>query len=73
MFRVIKRVSIYLFSMLVSLAPWHGEIGAFYNNTLTFSACYFHFNMGPYFVGRLSQITASNYKFNFKQDNVLSF
>ena len=37
MFRVIKRVSIYLFSMLVSLAPWHGEIGAFYNNTLTFS------------------------------------
>ena len=37
MFRVIKRVSIYLFSMPVSLAQWRGEIGAFYNNTLTFS------------------------------------
>ena len=37
MFRVIKRVSIYLFSMSVSLAQWCGEIGAFYNNTLTFS------------------------------------
>ena len=32
-----KRVSIYLFSMPVSLAQWRGEIGAFYNNTLTFS------------------------------------
>ena len=37
MFRVIKRVSIYLLSMPASLAQWHGEIGAFYNNTLTFS------------------------------------
>ena len=37
MFRVIKRVSIYLFSMPVSLAQWRGEIGAFYNNTLAFS------------------------------------
>ena len=37
MFQVIKRVSIYLFSMLVSLAQWRGEIGAFYNNTLAFS------------------------------------
>ena len=37
MFRVIERVSIYLFSMPVSLAQWRGEIGAFYNNTLTFS------------------------------------
>ena len=37
MFRVIKSISIYLFSMLVSLAQWRGEIGAFYNNTLTFS------------------------------------
>ena len=37
MFRVIKRVSIYLFSMPVSLAQWREEIGAFYNNTLTFS------------------------------------
>ena len=37
MFRVIRRVSIYLFSMPVSLAQWRGEIGAFYNNTLAFS------------------------------------
>ena len=37
MFRIMKRVSIYLFSMPVSLAQWRGEIGAFYNNTLTFS------------------------------------
>ena len=37
MFRVFKRVSIYLFSMPVILAQWHGDIGAFYNNTLTFS------------------------------------
>ena len=37
MFRVIKRVSIYLFSMPVSLVQWRGEIGAFYNNTLVFS------------------------------------
>ena len=37
MFRVIKRVSIYLFSMPVSLAQWRGEKGAFYNNTLAFS------------------------------------
>ena len=37
MFRVIKRASIYLISMPVSLAQWRGEIGAFYNNTLTFS------------------------------------
>ena len=37
MFRVIKRVSIYLFSMPVSLAQWRKEIGAFYNNTLAFS------------------------------------
>ena len=37
MFRVIERVSIYLFSMPVSLAQWRGEIGAFYNNTLAFS------------------------------------
>ena len=35
-FRVIKRVSIYLFSMPVSLSQWRGKIGAFYN-TLTFS------------------------------------
>ena len=27
----------HLFLMPVSLAQWHGEIGAFYNNTLTFS------------------------------------
>ena len=32
MFRVIKRVSIYLFSMPVSLAQRRGEIGALYNN-----------------------------------------
>ena len=62
MFRVIKRVSIYLFSMPVSLAQWRGEIGAFYNNTLTFSK-----------ISRLNQTTAFNYKFNFKRDNVLSF
>ena len=37
MFRVIKKVSIYLFSMPVSLAQRSGEIGAFYSNTLTFS------------------------------------
>ena len=37
MFRVIKRVSIYLFLMPVSLAQWSGEIGAFYNNKQTFS------------------------------------
>ena len=37
MFRVIERVPIYLFSMPVSLAQWRGEIGAFCNNTLTFS------------------------------------
>ena len=37
MLRVIKRVSIYLFSMPVSLAQWPGDIGAFYNNTLAFS------------------------------------
>ena len=37
MFRVIKRVCIYLFSMSVNLAQWRGEIGAFYNNALTFS------------------------------------
>ena len=37
MFRVIKRVSIYLFSMPVSLAQWRKKIGAFYNNTLAFS------------------------------------
>ena len=37
MFRVIKRVSIYLFSMPVSLAQWRGEIGAFYNNRLAIS------------------------------------
>ena len=37
MFRVIKRVPIYLFSMPISLAQWRGKIGAFYNNTLTFS------------------------------------
>ena len=36
MFRIMKRVSIYLFSMPVSLAQWREEIGAFYNNTLTF-------------------------------------
>ena len=32
-----QRVSIYLFSMPVSLAQWRGEIGPFYNNTLAFS------------------------------------
>ena len=37
MFLVIKRVSTYLFSMPVTLAQWCGEIGTFYNNTLTFS------------------------------------
>ena len=37
MFWVIRRVSIYLFLMPVSLAPWLGEIDAFYNNTLAFS------------------------------------
>ena len=37
MFRVIERVPIYLFSMPVSLAQWCGKIGAFCNNTLTFS------------------------------------
>ena len=37
MFRVSKRVSIYLFSMPVSLAQRRGEIGAFYSNTLIFS------------------------------------
>ena len=37
MFRVIKKVSSYLFSMSVSLAQWHGHIVAFCNNTLTFS------------------------------------
>ena len=37
MFRVIKRLSIYLFSMPVSSAQWRGEVGAFYNNTLTSS------------------------------------
>ena len=37
MFRVIKRVSIYLFSMSVSLIQWRREIGTFYNNALTFS------------------------------------
>ena len=37
MFRVIKRVSIYLFSMAVILVQWRGEIGGFYNNTLAFS------------------------------------
>ena len=37
MFWVINRVSIYLFSMPVSLAHWRGEIGAFYNNKLAFS------------------------------------
>ena len=37
MFRVIKRVSICLFSMPVSLAQWRGKIRAFYNNTLPFS------------------------------------
>ena len=34
---VVKRVSIYLFLIPVSLAQWRGEIGAFYNNTLAFS------------------------------------
>ena len=33
----IKRVSIYLFLMQVSLAQWFGKIGTFYNNTLAFS------------------------------------
>ena len=37
MFRVIKRLSIYLFSMPVSSAQWRGEVGAFYNNTQTSS------------------------------------
>ena len=37
MFRVIRRVSMYFFSMPVSLVQWRGDIGAFYNNTLTFS------------------------------------
>ena len=37
MFRVIKRVSIYLFSIPVGLAQWRGQIDAFYNNTLAFS------------------------------------
>ena len=37
MFRVIKKVSIYLFSMPVSSAQRRGEIGAFYNNTSAFS------------------------------------
>ena len=34
---VIKRVFIYLFSMLVSLTQWCEETGVFYNNTLAFS------------------------------------
>ena len=35
-FWVIKRVFIHLFLMLVSLGQYRREIGAFYNNTLTF-------------------------------------
>ena len=37
MFWVIRRVSIYLFSMPVSLAQWRREKGAFYNNILAYS------------------------------------
>ena len=50
MFWVIKRVSIHLFSMAVSLAQRFGEIGAFYNNTLAFSdISIFHFILSlPY-------------------------
>ena len=54
----IKRVSIYLFSIPVSLAQWRGEIGAFYSSTLRLhflrflcSLYYFHVHMGSYFVG----------------------
>ena len=37
MFWVSKMVSLHLFLMTVSLAQWCGEVGPFYNNTLTFS------------------------------------
>ena len=78
MFRVIKRVSIYLFSMSVSLAQWRGKIGAFYNNTLAFSkiSTFYLLLSIPYgsIFCRLDLIKlVSNYKFNFKRDNVLSF
>ena len=56
MFRVIKRVFIYLFLMLVSLTQWCEETVYFTTihwHFLRFlpSIYYFHFHIGPYFVG----------------------
>ena len=53
-FWVIKRVSSYLFSMPVSLAQLCGEIFKtihWYFLRFLSSVYYFHFHMGPYFVG----------------------
>ena len=71
MFWVIKRVSIYLLSMPVSLAQWRGEKGAFYNNTLAlYKISIFYFLLS---LSYGSLFCASNYKFNFKRDNAFSF
>ena len=68
---VIKRVSIYLFPMPLSLAQWCREKGAFYNNTLVFYKISIFYLLLSLSYGSI--FCASNYRFYFECDNALPF